>query len=294
MRILFTGGNGFLGRNVVPLLSEKGFEVAVLAFEDAEIIADLSKEVPKLSDHYDAVFHAAGKAHVIPKSKEEAEAFFQVNLNGTKNLCTALENNLPKHFIFISTVAVYGKDFGENISEDDELKGATPYAKSKIEAEQFLQVWCEKNNVNLTILRPSLIAGNNAPGNLGDLANAIEKGRYFHVGSTEALKSVVWVEDFADIIELALQKNGGIYNVTNSEQPSFRTIANKIAERKNKKIVTVPYFVIKTVAIFGDLLGNKAPINSLKLDKITKSLTFANDKIKTELGWIPTSVLEKL
>ncbi|WP_449401109.1 NAD-dependent epimerase/dehydratase family protein [Chryseobacterium wanjuense] len=67
-----------------------------------------------------------------------------MNFEGTKNLCRALENNLPDIFIFISTVAVYGKDFGEDIDENTSLSGNTPYAKSKLMAERFLQDWSEK------------------------------------------------------------------------------------------------------------------------------------------------------
>src|SRR5690606_10001990 len=110
----------------------------------------------------------AGKAHGIPNSATEEKVFFDVNYQGTVNLCKALEQSiLPKAFIFVSTVAVYGVDFDENISEEHPLKGETPYALSKIKAELYLTEWCTKNDVILSIIRPSLIAGPNAPGNLG-------------------------------------------------------------------------------------------------------------------------------
>ena len=88
---------------------------------------------------YDVVVHAAGKAHVIPRSSEEIAAFYDVNYQGTVNLCKALENaGCPKSIVYISTVAVYGCDSGEGVIEDHPLNGVTPYAKSKIQAEGYL------------------------------------------------------------------------------------------------------------------------------------------------------------
>lgn len=61
------------------------------------------------------------------------------------------------------------------ITEDHPLNGDTPYAKSKIMAEEYLIRWCQKNNVILGILRPSLLAGKNALGNLGAMVMVFVK-----------------------------------------------------------------------------------------------------------------------
>lgn len=82
------------------------------------------------------VLHACGKAHIVPRTEEEKQAFFDVNYTGTIHLCEALERvGGPKALIFISTVAVYGYESGEMITEEHPLNGDTPYAKSKIMAE---------------------------------------------------------------------------------------------------------------------------------------------------------------
>ena len=146
MNLLFTGASGFLGNNIYPLLKDN-YSIATigLALQD-NYSANLAIEIPNLTEKYDIVLHAAGKAHSIPKTEEEKQAFFDINLQGTKHLCTALENSgVPKSFIFVSTVAVYGCDYGENITEEHPLNGMTPYALSKIQAEQYLQEWC--NNI---------------------------------------------------------------------------------------------------------------------------------------------------
>jgi nucleoside-diphosphate-sugar epimerase len=293
MNLLFTGVSGFLGNNLKPLLSQT-YTIKTLGLtNEDDIKIDLSKAVPEIKDSFDIVLHAAGKAHTVPKTEAEKKLFFDVNYQGTVNLCDALEQSqLPKAFIFISTVAVYGLEFGENITEDHPLNGNSPYALSKIQAEQFLTSWCEKNGVILGILRPSLIAGKNPPGNLGDMIKGIASGRYLSIAGGKARKSVLMVEDIAHVLPLLCEK-GGIYNVCDDVQPSFRELEILISKQLGKKPPpSIPYWMAKSMALVGDVLGEKAPINSSKLKKITKSLTFSNEKAKRELNWLPLNVLE--
>ncbi len=293
MNLLFTGASGFLGNNVRPIL-EKTYQVVTIGLTSEDnYTVNIAKEVPELKEHCEIVLHAAGKAHVVPRTEEEKKAFYDVNLQGTKNLCAALEKSgIPQAFIFISTVAVYGCEFGSNITEKHPLNGDTPYALSKIQAEEFLTEWCNKHGVILSIIRPSLIAGPNPPGNLGAMIKGIKTGRYLSIGGGKARKSVLMVEDIAHLIPI-LVKRGGIYNVCDDEQPSFRQLETVICTQLGKKLpISIPFWVAKCMAIVGDCLGKKAPINSLKLKKITESLTFSNEKAKRELGWKPTPVLE--
>lgn len=292
-KLLFTGGTGFLGHNVMPLLKEQ-YEVTTCGITNDDMIkANLAKEVPKLDQHYDVVLHAAGKAHVVPRTEAEKQAFFDVNYQGTVNLCAALERvGVPKALVFISTVAVYGCDFGELITEDHPLNGDTPYAKSKIMAEEYLTAWCRQNHVTLGILRPSLLAGKNAPGNLGAMVNGVRKGFYMNIAGGKVVKSILMAEDIARILP-ALVEKGGTYNVCDTRQPSFGELSASVAKQLGKrKPLSIPYWMAWCMAKVGDLLANKAPINSYKLEKMTKSLTFSNEKARRELNWEPLDVLE--
>lgn len=291
--LLFTGGTGFLGKNVMPLLLER-YEVTTCGITlDDTINVNLANEIPELDKHYDIVLHACGKAHVVPRTPEEEKAFFDVNYEGTRNLCAALEKvGVPKALVFISTVAVYGCESGELISEDHPLNGDTPYAKSKIMAEDFLTKWCSEHGVVLGILRPSLLAGKNAPGNLGAMVNGIRKGFYMNIAGGKVTKSVLMAEDIARILPLVAEK-GGVYNVCDTRQPSFGELSISVARQLGKrKPISIPYWMAWCMAMVGDILGSKAPINSYKLEKITKSLTFSNEKARKELGWEPLDVLE--
>ena len=292
-KLLFTGASGFLGYNIRPIL-EKSYDVHTIGLtDDDDIKINMAKEVPPINTHYDVVLHAAGKAHVVPKTEAEKQAFYDVNYQGTVNLCKALENaGIPKTLIFISSVAVYGCEFGDEIDEYHPLNGDSPYAKSKIMAEVYLTKWCLDHQVRLGILRPSLLAGKNAPGNLGAMVKGIKKGYYMNIDGGKVVKSILMAEDIARLVPL-LEKKGGVYNVCDTRQPSFGEISMSVAKQLGKgKPLDIPYWLAWCLAKVGDLLGDKAPINSYKLEKMTKSLTFSNEKAKHELGWEPLDVLE--
>ena len=291
-KLLFTGASGFLGYNIRPIL-EKSYDVHTIGLtDDDDIKINIAKEVPPINTHYDVVLHAAGKAHTIPKTEAEKQVFYDVNYQGTIHLCEALEKaGVPKALIFISTVAVYGCEFGDLIDESHPLNGNTPYADSKIKAEQYLTNWCLDHQVKLSILRPSLLAGKNAPGNLGAMVTGIKTGFYMNIAGGKVVKSILMAEDIARLIPI-LEEKGGVYNVCDTRQPSFGEISMSVAQQLGKgKPISIPYWMAWCMAKVGDLLGNKAPINSYKLEKMTKSLTFSNEKAKKTLGWKPLAVL---
>jgi len=289
-KILLTGASGFLGRYVFEYLSEKNFFVETLGRQNSSlIIPDISNPIPDISEKYDLVVHCAGKAHVLPKTEKEAKQFFDINHTGTMNLCKALCKNVPNTFVFISTIAVYGRDECEELTEEAELQGKTPYAKSKILAEEFLQVWCTEHKINLMILRLPLVAGMNANGNLGAMVKGIKKGYYFNITGNEAQKSIVLASDIAQLIPKLFEKNG-IYNLSGDENYSFEEISRIISNQMNgKRIIALPYFLVRVFAYIGDYM-KFIPIDSLKLKKITSSLTVSAEKASEHLDWSPSSL----
>lgn len=298
-KILLTGASGFLGRIISTELVKLNYQLLTLGKQKGnDICVDLASQNFQLptSEKIDIIIHAAGKAHSVPKTPIEIKEFFDVNFEGTKRLCDAVSQSKypPDAFIFISSVSVYGIDSGELIAEDHPLNGNTPYAKSKIMAEEWLQEWAVKNNIKLSILRLPLVAGSNPPGNLGAMIKGITSGRYLSIGDANARKSMVWAEDIANVIPQLAQK-GGIYNLTDGYHPNFGELERNIASVLGKTPPTrIPLFLAKTLAFFGDFLGNKSPINSDKLKKITSTLTFDDTKAKALLNWRPNSVLDKL
>lgn len=289
--LLFTGGTGFLGKNIRPIL-EKSYEVTTCGITPDDMIqANLAKEAPQLDKHYDVVLHACGKAHVVPKTEAERQAFYDINYTGTINLCSGLERvGVPKALIFISSMSVYGHFHGNMSTEDTPLNGDSPYADSKIMAERYLTEWCAKNNVVLGILRPSLLAGRGAPGNLGAMVNGIKSGAYLSIAGGKAKKSVLMADDIAHLVPLVTKK-GGIFNVCDDHNPSFGELESIIAKQLGKrKPISIPYWFAKCLALVGDVFSF-VPINSSRLENIVSTDTWSNEKAKRELGWQPMDVL---
>lgn len=292
MNILLTGSNGFLGKELYNKLSK--YNVQTLSRTNSDYNINLAKSVPSFFSTFELVIHAAGQAHFHPKTEIEKSSFFNINVLGTKNLLEGLTKSIPKRFVFISSVSVYGIDEGENIIESSELNAVDSYGKSKIEAEIVVRDWCIKHNVICTIFRLPLVVGPNPPGNLGAMIKGINNGYYFNISGGIAKKSMVLASDIAKYVLIA-SEIGGIYNLTDGIHPTFCDLSNNIASKLGKSFVpTLPFFLAKLLAKFGDLLGLDFPLNTNKLIKITSSLTFDDSKARKFFGWKPKSVLEEL
>lgn len=289
MKILITGGNGFLGRNLQSYLKGAHEVVTLGRNESCDIQADLSQSCPELP-FFDLVIHAAGKAHDFSSSEEDA--YYQVNTQGTQYLLEALEKEPPASFVFISTVAVYGKDDGENWDEQTSLQGQTPYAKSKIKAEELLTSWSKKHNVASYIFRLPLISGTNPPGNLGKMIKAIRKGFYFRIGKGAAIKSMVGTADLAALLP-HLSGQSGIYNLTDGRGHSIADIDTHIAKMLKKKVIAIPDFVLKLIATVGGIIPG-FPLNRSRYNKLNSTLTFSDAKARKELNWNPKDALDSL
>jgi nucleoside-diphosphate-sugar epimerase len=290
MSILLTGANGFLGRNILRAFGDD--QPFTLGLTGCDINVDLSRNVPEFNDHFEKVIHAAGLAHTLPFTDEAARRFFSVNTHGTENLLKGLEklHPLPRIFIFISTVAVYGLDEGEKIDESAPLNGVTPYALSKIEAENLISSWGREHGVSTLILRLPLIAGVNPPGNLGSMIKAIQKRYYLRPGNGSARKSMVLASDVAAFLNGCRQQTG-IYNLTDGHHPSVRELDEAIARCFNRRIRQIPGPLLRIVASAGDLL-HFLPLDTSRLQKLTSSLTFSDQRARNEIGWISNPVVQ--
>ena len=291
-KILLTGSSGFLGSYILDFLKNKNYEVIKVGRSvKSDINIDLS--LNKLSKiDVDYVIHVAGKAHLIPKTKEENNKFFKVNYIGTNNLLYGLDTTKLQSIIFISTVAVYGKEVGELIDEESPLLGNTPYALSKIQAEQSIIDFGITNNIKTVVLRLPLVSGKNPLGNLSAIIEAIDKGYYFRIGKGEAKKSIIAAADVANLIPELFDLNG-VYNLTDIKHPMISEIDSIIARKFNKRIKRIPKGLIRIIAKIGDIFSF-FPFNSSRFDKLTKNLTFSNKKLFNEIKYRPSRGLSEI
>lgn len=298
-RILLTGASGFLGTVMKDELGKDNFSIVTLGrSHENNIICELSSNIPEITQPVHWVIHNAGKAHVVPRSVEETAAFYDVNVKGTGNLLAGIEKSgsAPEAFAFISSIAVYGLTKGEAITETHPLNATDPYGKSKIESEKLVATWCSNHGIPLLILRLPLIAGKNPPGNLQAMIHGIKRGYYAGIGDSNARKSIVMAEDVAKSIP-ALIQHPGIYHLTDGYHPSFRELELLIAGQIGcKPPHHIPLWLALALGMAGDIidkvLPGKLPITSAKIEKITSTLTFDDQKVRKILTWRPQKVLD--
>lgn len=290
MKYLLTGASGFLGRHILEALPREKV-VTVGRGSKNDRVCDLRHSVPDLPAA-DIIIHCAGKAHSVPRTPEEEEEFFLVNLEGTKNLLRGLEKTdaFPTQLVFISTVSVYGRESGKMICESHPLLGESSYALSKIQAEQILLDWGELNDVSVLILRLPLIAGSYPPGNLGKMIKGIKEGRYASIAGVNARKSMVLATDVAKLIAM-ISRQKGIFNLTDGYHPHLYELEFSIAKDLKRDIkIKLPLVFAKAIGIIGDVIPF-LPINSQLIRKMTLELTFDDSKAKRDLNWSPNPVL---
>jgi nucleoside-diphosphate-sugar epimerase len=291
MRVLLTGASGFVGGYIARRFN--GEELITLGRSVSDSVrCDLAVGVPALPP-CDLVVHAAGRAHSVPYNRREARAFFDVNATGTAHLLKALDRvRRPASLVFISSVAVYGRQSGVAIDENEPLLAHDPYGESKREAEAMIVDWCAARDVRCAILRLPLVAGANPPGNLGAMIRGIRRGYYFNVAGGKAAKSVVLASDVAAIVPRAAEV-GGVYNLTDGIHPTFAQLSSLIARQLGRGTPrNMPYGIAAPLAVIGNLIGSHAPITSRFLHTLTSPLTFDDARARAHLAWRPTPVLE--
>jgi len=290
-RILLTGSTGFLGKNIYSDLCLNN-NIFTLSRSNSNYNCDLINHIPNFNENFDIVIHAAGLAHHTPKSDDDINTFFNSNVSITKNLLTGLEKIKINKFVFISSVSVYGLLEGVEINEEQDLNALDPYGRSKVISEDLITKWCELNDVKLTILRLPLIVAKNPPGNLKYMILGVKYGYYFNIAGGLAKKSMVLASDVSKII-INVAEIGGIYNLTDSYHPNFIELSTCISKQlKKKHIFNMSLSFAIIISKIGDILGDWFPLNSVKLKKITSTLTFDDTKAKNAFNWDPEKVLD--
>ncbi len=297
-----------VGGSIVEELLRNNFEVYALGGANSKIDkfgnesnffkADITEyknlaHLAKLKQ-VDVLIHSAGLAHQFENRKEQE--FWKVNVLGTENVARLAANLRIKHFILISSVAVYGvkpANLEENyletykfgITEDTECQPQGFYARSKLESEKAAQNICQSDQIALTILRLTTVIGEEDRGNVARLIKTIDKRRFFWVGTGENYKSLIYKGDVAKACLKILRKTVGteIFNVTAA--PS--TMMEIVSEIENNLGIKAPKFSIPSKFLSKLFFINTKFIRSKKLNHIEEVLNkwissdvFSGEKFK--------------
>lgn len=258
--LLITGASGFVGSNFI-----KKYE------NEYNIISISLRKIQPEDINFkgvDCVLHLAALVHQMKGAPKEK--YFEINTKLTERLANKAKKDGVKHFVFFSTVAVWGThgyfDSKKIIKLEDKVKPNTYYAESKFLAEQIL-INMKTNFFNVSIIRPPLIYGDKSPGNMKKLEKLIKYTRILPFGNNNNKRSLVNIEYLIKETENLLNLNrGGVFLFKDKKDYSIKEIIMMLAKKNKIKI-----FLIKMPIIIIKILFN---INPKLIESLFLSLRF--------------------
>ena len=296
MNILLTGATGFVGQNFIKYFTAQktNFHIFALcrdsAYKNSGYVTWLYNEmdfnkVLSENDIY-AVIHLAGKAHDT-KNTSKSEVYFEINYSITKKLFDAFANSHASKFIFLSSIKAVGDDQTYITNSLDLSEPQTPYAKSKREAEKYIQNFDLSSSKSFYILRPTLIYGPAVKGNLATLVKFANKGLPYPFESFENKRSYLSVNNLSYILIKLIENEyeSMTLNIANEDAISTKELIAIIYKALGKKpsSLSFPQAIIKSIATLGNIFP--LPINSEKLNKITSSFVVDTAEMIKKLGF---------
>ncbi|MCX6671596.1 MAG: NAD(P)-dependent oxidoreductase [Euryarchaeota archaeon] len=243
MRALVTGGTGFIGSHLVDELLEQGYDVRVLRRTTSNItllenkklsfvFGDLTdrESLVRACQQVDVVFHVAA----LPRDWGPKKTFFEVNVDGTKNLLDACVQHKVPRFVFMSSAAVYGfPKIRHPIAEDYQKNPTLKYGESKLSAEGLLWGYGIKSNMTVSAVRSPVVIGPRDRLISLFLINALRQKRLFFIGDGNQKISLSDGRDVAHCLRLAGESrkaNNQAYNVKSFDSTP-RQLMETLAER---------------------------------------------------------------
>ena len=290
MKILITGVHGFVGSNLVKVLSKEhtiyGLDIINPTKEGVRYTFSwdyLDKEdgIPEV----DAIIHLAGKAHDT-KNQTVSDVYFKVNTGLTQKIYDYfLASKTAKKFIFFSTAKAAADKVDGILTEDVVPSPVGPYGESKIAAEKYIQEHLVAGK-QVYILRPCMIHGPGNKGNLNLLYGVVKKGIPWPLGAFENRRTFTSIENLNFVIDGLLTKDvpTGIYNMGDDEALSTNELIEEICKSLGKKahIWKLPKGLMTGIAKVGGTLH--LPLDPERLRKLTENYISSNAKIKKALG----------
>ena len=304
MRILLTGATGFIGRALIVELIQQNFNISIVVRQKTNLFPDKVKQfvVGDFECNFDfsaslvkidCVIHLAGKAHVIEKAKAPAlDEFRKINTELTLNLAKQSVTAGVERFIFLSSIGVNGNQNNQPFLEIDTPNPQEPYAISKYEAEQGLLKLAKNSSLEVVIIRPPLVYGNNAPGNFGRLIQWAS-ARFMlplPLGTVNNARSLIAIDNlvsFIIICTLHSKAANEIFIISDDDNLSTTQLLKKIATAFNKKVLLLPVPVSWMIFV-AKLLGKEADAV-----RLFSSLTIDSSKARDLLDWYPVTTMDE-
>ncbi len=308
MKCLVIGGSGFVGSRLIQEL-QPVCDVINLDKNDSSLFASITHrmDVRKLDSF---VHQMQGVDTVILLAAEHrddvtpASLYFDVNVQGMRNVLTAMDQYSVRRIIFTSSVAVYGLDTPTPPCETDPVNPFNDYGQSKWEAETVLQEWIKKGEGRAAlILRPTVIFGEGNRGNVYNLLNQIYSGKFLMIGDGRNRKSMSYVGNVVGFIIYMLNTGWdgiNIFNYVDAPDFDMNTLVAEVYRFKGLSAprLRIPYnigiFVGKLFDIVAKITGQKFPISSIRIKKFCANTLVDGSKLNATQFVRPFTLVEGL
>lgn len=291
LKLVVIGGSGFVGTRLIELLKQE-YLVQNIDKRESHFYNDITV-IGDVRDQASIARHLAGADVVVLLAAEHRDdvspisLYYDVNVQGMRNVLISMEDNNVKRIVFTSSVAVYGLN-KHNPTEDTPVDPFNHYGMSKWQAEQVLQQWYETHpDWNINILRPTVIFGERNRGNVYNLLKQTSSGKFLMVGNGENKKSMAYVGNIVAFIRFLIENMGKGYNVFNYiDKPdnNMNQLVSHVSQVLGKHIPAIhfPYWMGMLGGYCFDLLakitGKKMTISSVRVKKFCATTEFDAEK----------------
>ena len=303
--ILVVGGSGFVGSFLINELSNYNVhnidKKPSPFFNNITVNGDIRNldEIKISKDTKSVVLLAAEhRDDVSPRS-----LYYDVNVQGTKNVLQAMDNAGVKNIIFTSSVAIYGL----NKTNPDENHIHDPfnhYGKSKWQAEEIIKEWYDNDSKNksVTIIRPTVIFGERNRGNVYNLLRQISSGKFLMIGKGQNKKSMAYVGNVVELIKNRIERQEPGYHVFNyADKPDYNMneLVSVIEQKMKLNIprISIPYSFGMIGGycfdLFSKVTGKKLSVSSVRVKKFCATTQFNATKVHNSFN-APYSLKEGL
>ena len=294
MNISLIGASGFIGTRLIHLLRDN-YNILNIDKQQSHFYPDVTT-ISDVRDYNSLKSKLYNQDLVVLLAAEHRDdvtpvsLYYDVNVEGTRNVLKAMDECGVKKIIFTSSVAVYGLN-KNNPDEDYPVDPFNHYGKTKYQAEELLREWYTKDNEQkmLTIVRPTVVFGERNRGNVYNLLKQIASGVFMKIGSCNNKKSMSYVENIVSFIQFIIEKHQFGYHLYNyADKPDMTTneLIETVGSSLGKKISSIKLFY--SIGVLGGycfdflakLTGKKMSISSIRIKKFCATTQFNSAKIK--------------
>ncbi|MCT7610738.1 NAD-dependent epimerase/dehydratase family protein [Aliarcobacter butzleri] len=219
-KLLITGSNGFIGNYFINKYKNK-YDIKTFSF--------LKDDINRLDcNSIDIVFHLSALVHQMGGAS--ANEYEKINVIQTIELAKKAKESGVKHFVFMSTVKVYGEETNSKYTENTVCNPEDDYGKSKLKAEQELQK-LEDENFKISIIRTPIVYGYGVKANIKNLINLVNKVPVLPFGKIKNKRSMVYIGNLCHLVdEIITQEKQGIFLACDDEPLSTSKLIELIAK----------------------------------------------------------------